>query len=89
MGLKNYNITEKTGNVADVKVVSDSDDLLVIADDGTIIRMDIASISVLGRSTQGVRVMRLNGEAKVISIALTDKEEAEEAAEPETETTEE
>lgn len=83
MGLKNYNITEKTGNVADVKVVSDSDDLLVIADDGTIIRMDIASISVLGRSTQGVRVMRLNGEAKVISIALTDKEEAEEAAEPE------
>ena len=50
--------------------------------------MDIASISVLGRSTQGVRVMRLNGEAKVISIALTDKEEAEEAAEPETETTE-
>ena len=89
MGLKNYNITEKTGNVADVKVVSDSDDLLVIADDGTIIRMDIASISVLGRSTQGVRVMRLNGEAKVISIALTDKEEAEEATEPETETTEE
>ena len=88
MGLKNYNITEKTGNVADVKVVSDSDDLLVIADDGTIIRMDIASISVLGRSTQGVRVMRLNGEAKVISIALTDKEEAEEAAEPETTETE-
>ena len=88
MGLKNYNITEKTGNVADVKVVSDSDDLLVIADDGTIIRMDIASISVLGRSTQGVRVMRLNGEAKVISIALTDKEEAEEAAEPETAETE-
>ena len=78
MGLKNYNITEKTGNIADVKVVSDSDDLLVIADDGTIIRMDIASISVLGRSTQGVRVMRLNGEAKVISIALTDKEEADE-----------
>ena len=88
MGLKNYNITEKTGNVADVKVVSDSDDLLVIADDGTIIRMDIASISVLGRSTQGVRVMRLNGEAKVISIALTDKEEAEEATEPETAETE-
>ena len=89
MGLKNYNITEKTGNIADVKVVSDSDDLLVIADDGTIIRMDIASISVLGRSTQGVRVMRLNGEAKVISIALTDKEEAEEAAEAEPAETEE
>ena len=88
MGLKNYNITDKTGNIADVKVVSDSDDLLVIADDGTIIRMDIASISVLGRSTQGVRVMRLNGEAKVISIALTDKEEAEEATETEVAETE-
>ena len=88
MGLKNYNITDKTGNIADVKVVSDSDDLLVIADDGTIIRMDIASISVLGRSTQGVRVMRLNGEAKVISIALTDKEENEEATETEVAETE-
>ncbi len=80
MGLKNYNITEKTGFISDVKVVSDSDDLLVIADDGTIIRMDIQSISCLGRSTQGVRVMRLNGQAKVISIALTDKEETEEAS---------
>ena len=79
MGLKNYNITEKTGFISDVKVVSDNDDLLVISDDGTIIRMDIASISCLGRSTQGVRVMRLNGGAKVISIALTDKEEEETA----------
>ena len=75
MGVKNYNITEKTGFVSDVKVVSEADDLLVISDDGTIIRMDIGSISVLGRSTQGVRIMRLSGGAKVISIALTDKEE--------------
>ena len=75
MGLKNYNITEKTGNIADVKVVSGEEDLLIIADDGTIIRLDIGAINQLGRSTQGVRVMRLSGEAKVISIAVTEKEE--------------
>ena len=75
MGLKNYNITDKTGNIADVKVVSGEEDLLIIADDGTIIRLDIGAINQLGRSTQGVRVMRLSGEAKVISIAVTEKEE--------------
>ena len=74
MGMKNYNITEKTGFVADVKVVSEEDDLLVISDDGTIIRMDMGSISLLGRSTQGVRVMRLGDDSRVISIAVTDKE---------------
>jgi len=75
MGIKNYNITEKTGYVADVKVVSEDEDLLVISDDGTIIRMDIGSISLLGRSTQGVRVMRLGDESRVISIEVTDKED--------------
>ena len=75
MGMKNYNITDKTGFVSDVKVVTDRDDLLVISDDGTMIRMDIAGISVLGRSTQGVRIMRVSDGAKVISIALTVKEE--------------
>lgn len=74
MGLKNYNVTEKTGRVSDVAVVSGEEDMLVIANDGTIIRMDVGSISLLSRSTQGVRVMRLSGGAKVISIAPTDKE---------------
>ena len=78
MGLKNYNITEKTGSISDVAVVSGEEDLLVISDDGTIIRMDVGSISLLSRSTQGVRVMRLSDGAKVISIAPTDKEETEE-----------
>ena len=83
MGLKNYNITEKTGKIADVAVVSGDEDLLVISDDGTIIRMDVGSISLLSRSTQGVRVMRVSDGAKVISIAPTAKDEAGEAeAEP-------
>ena len=77
MGLKNYNVTDKTGPVTGVKLVTDSDDLLLISDDGTIIRMDTSSISTLGRSTQGVRLMRVSDSAKVISIALADKEEDE------------
>lgn len=77
MGLKNYNITEKTGKVADVKVVSGEEDLLIISNDGTIIRMDVGSINQLGRSTQGVRVMRLGEDCRVISITTTDKEEEE------------
>ena len=77
MGLKNYNVTDKTGPIADVVIVHGGEDLLVISDDGTIIRMDVGSISLLSRSTQGVRVMRLTGDAKVISIAPTDKESLE------------
>ena len=78
MGLKNYNCTEKTGYVADVKVVNDEDDLLIIADDGTIIRTAASGVSILGRATQGVRLMRLNPGAKVISMARTEREEKEE-----------
>ncbi len=78
MGLKNYNCTEKTGYVSDVKVVDDDDDILLISDDGTIIRTAVDTISVLGRATQGVRVMRVADGAKVISIARTDKEECDE-----------
>ena len=79
MGLKNYNCTEKTGKIADVKVVDENDDILVVTDDGTIIRMAADSVSLLGRSTQGVRMMRLAEGAKVISIAKTDKDDSEEA----------
>jgi len=77
-GMKSYNCTEKTGHVADCKVVDEQDDLLVISDDGTIIRMDVASISVYGRATQGVRLMRVSDGSRVISIARTEKEGTEE-----------
>ncbi len=77
MGLKNYNCTEKTGYVADVKVVREDDDLLIVADDGTIIRTAASGVSVLGRATQGVRIMRPNPGAKVISVARTEREDAE------------
>ena len=77
-GRKNYSITSKTGKVADVKVVDDNDDVLIISDDGTIIRMAAADISTYSRATQGIRLMRTTGEARVISIARTEKDEDEE-----------
>ena len=76
MGVKSYDCTEKTGLVADCKVVDNEDDLLVISDDGTIIRMDCGSISLYGRATQGVRLMRVAEGSRVISVARTEKEEA-------------
>ena len=89
IGLKNYNITEKTGAVAAVKIVDDNDDILIISDDGTIIRMSAADISTYSRATQGVKLMRIGDEARVISIARTEKEDDEDIAEEEeTETAE-
>lgn len=91
MGLKNYNITKKTGNIAAVMAVEENDDILIISNDGTIIRMAASDISIFGRATQGVRLMRLDGESKVISASKTerieDTPEAEEEAEAETEET--
>ena len=79
LGIKNYNVTDKTGKIADVLVVNDEDDILVITDDGTIIRMSAANISLLSRATQGVRIMRIMEGSRVICIEKTDKEdEAEE-----------
>jgi len=79
-GRKNYSITDKTGKVADVKVVDDNDDVLIISDDGTIIRMAATDISTYGRSTQGVRLMRMSNDAKVISVARTEKDEEDDTA---------
>ena len=77
LGLKNYNITKKTGKVAAVKVVDDNDDILIISDDGTIIRMAASDISTYSRATMGVKLMRIGDEARVISIARTEKEDEE------------
>lgn len=79
MGLKNYQVTEKTGKVAAIKVVDDQDDVLLISDDGTIIRMAASDISKYSRATQGVRLMRLDEGSRVISIARTEKLEEEDA----------
>ncbi|MBQ3211604.1 MAG: DNA gyrase subunit A [Oscillospiraceae bacterium] len=74
VGLKNYNVTDKTGPVADMKIVRGDEDVLVITDDATIIRMSVDRISLLGRATQGVRVMRLAEGSRIISMETTEKE---------------
>ena len=80
-GLKGYQVTDKTGPIAGVKVVSEDDDILIISDDGTIIRTHAAGINVYSRTAQGVRVMNLADGVKVISIARTEHEEDGEAEE--------
>ena len=84
LGLKNYNITEKTGPVAAARVVNDTDDILLISDDGTIIRMPASDISVYGRATQGVRLMRVAEGARVISLAGVEREDSEDTEDTET-----
>jgi len=76
-GMKNYNITSKTGLVAGIRVVGEDDDVMLIESGGVIIRMPASDISVYGRSTQGVRVMRLEEGSTVIGVERTDKEEDE------------
>ncbi len=81
VGIRNYAVTDKTGPVAAIKMVSEADDLLVITNDGTIIRTPVDRISRLGRATQGVRVMRLAEGSRVIDIEKTLPEREEETGE--------
>ena len=66
-GVITYKITPKTGVIVGIKIVNEEDDVMLITDTGTIIRINVKDISVLGRSTQGVTLMRTN-EGKVVSI---------------------
>ena len=81
-GLKNYNITEKTGLIAGVRMVTEDDDVMLISSDGTIIRMPAKDINVYKRDTQGVIVMRVEEDSKVISIEKVAAEDEEETVEP-------
>ena len=76
-GIKNYEVTEKTGKIVAIKVVDGSEDLLVVTEQGVLIRTAVSDIKVTNnRATQGVIVMKFKEEGdKVISIALTEKEE--------------
>ncbi len=79
-GVKNYNITEKTGAVIGIKIVENDIDVLLISDDGTIIRMPVSDISIYKRDTQGVRLMRVGDDTKVIALALMFSYESDAAA---------
>lgn len=77
-GIKAGVFNEQTGNLVNLKQVTDDDDVMMIADDGTIIRVKAKEISIIGRNTKGVRVMKPNEGAKIVCVAITPSEEAEE-----------
>ena len=79
IGLTNYNISEKTGKVACIKVVTENDDIILITSEGTIIRTDSWAINKAHRVTKGVRVMRMEDGVKIIGIARFEREDDEEA----------
>ncbi len=80
-GIFTYKITEKTGKLAGIATVCDDDDMMFITSEGVIIRTHTAEISTFGRQTQGVRIMRLDDDIKLVSAAKTPHEDEEEIAE--------
>ena len=77
-GVKTLNISEKNGKIISFKSTTNDKDLMIITNDGVIIRMDVGSISEMGRVTKGVKLINLKNDNKVASISIIDKEEAEE-----------
>lgn len=77
-GIKTANITEKNGPLAGLTTVTGEEDILLITDKGVIIRFHVADVSQTGRATLGVRVMKMEDEAKVVTMATVEPEEVEE-----------
>ncbi len=75
MGVKAGVFNEKTGNLVTIKQVEDDSDIMLIADSGVVIRTPLEDISWLSRVSQGVRIMRLKNDAKIVGVAITPKEE--------------
>ena len=81
-GIKAMNLTAKTGALTCQLLVHEDEDILLITDDGTLIRMPVADISTLGRNTQGVRLMRVEDGCKVVCVARAEAEEDDEPDDP-------
>ena len=79
-GVKTINITEKTGKLISLKNVSDLDDLMVINKSGITIRIGVDTLRVMGRATQGVKIIRLKDKDKIASVAKVSKWEQDEVA---------
>ncbi len=77
-GVKALNITDKTGNLVSIKEVTDDDDLMIITIKGIAIRMSVSDLRVMGRATQGVKLIRLNETDAIASVTRIAKEEVEE-----------
>ncbi|CAK7052515.1 MAG: DNA gyrase subunit A [Desulfovibrio sp.] len=83
IGLKSMNITEKTGKMCGLLIVDGTEDIMLINDAGIVIRMSVDEISLIGRSTQGVRVMRVDEDTKVVCVAKIVESEDDETEDPE------
>jgi DNA gyrase subunit A len=80
-GVKTLNVTEKTGNLIAIKCVTETDDLMIINKSGITIRMDVKDLRVMGRATQGVKLIRLDDDDSIASVAKVDIQEDEPVAE--------
>ncbi len=76
-GVLTYKVTDKTGEVVGIKIVDEADDIILISSDGTIIRISVKDVSVLGRNTQGVTLMRMPENVQLVSIAKVTEENEE------------
>ena len=76
-GILAMKATDKTGGLACLRMTTEDEDLLLVRDDGVIMRMPVDQISIIGRNTQGVRLMSLDGDAKIASVALLPHQEIE------------
>ncbi|SUJ24868.1 DNA gyrase subunit A [Sphingobacterium spiritivorum] len=84
-GVKTINVTEKTGELVAIKDVTDSEDLMIINKSGIVIRIGVADLRVMGRATQGVRLINLKDNDEIASITKVEREEDEEITDIETE----
>ncbi|MBN1644922.1 DNA gyrase subunit A [Candidatus Woesearchaeota archaeon] len=75
VGVTNIKITDKNGKIVGIKTVKDTDDLMLISQKGIVIRIPAKSISVIGRATQGVRIMKLEAEDRLVAVATIIKDE--------------
>lgn len=73
-GVITYKVTPKTGNIVGIRIANGEEDVMLITDKGTVIRLNVGEISVLGRATQGVTLMRTNDGGKVVSIEIINQE---------------
>lgn len=78
-GIMNYNITERTGDIAAISVVDDNNDILLLTSGAVVLRTAVSEIPVISRTTQGVRIVRLEEGVRIIDISRTEKEESAEA----------
>ena len=74
-GVKTISITEKTGNLVAIKTVSDEDDLMIINKSGMAIRMSVSELRVMGRATQGVRLINIKGNDSIAAVAKVMKDD--------------